>query len=273
MEEINNILVPTDFSDQSFKAIEFATDLAKRTGAKVTILHIYNLGVVPGRTPYVNPDKIKVQIENAELQFSSLRETIPGLSEINFEAKTVPMNWSREFPSIIHSQQFDLVIMGTKGSGGIREVMIGSNTASVIQGITKPLLAVPDECYMRPVKNIAFGYDHLGIENISKLDPLNMISRIFKASVHVFHIKTDAGLNESAGHIAEILEYLPAGTTFTEIEDEEVGVGIESFIESHHIDLLALMPRNKNLFERLFHKSITRIMAFHTRIPLLAIPE
>ena len=57
------------------------------------------------------------------------------------------------------------------------------------------------------------------------------------------------------------------------LELDDIVSGINDFVESHNIDMIAIIPHRYSLMERLFHKSISKEMAFHTHVPLFALPD
>jgi nucleotide-binding universal stress UspA family protein len=57
---------------------------------------------------------------------------------------------------------------------------------------------------------------------------------------------------------------------FAEVSSVDIFEGITTYIADHHVDMVAMLTRKRNLLERIFHKSMTRKMAYHTHIPLLA---
>ncbi|MDP4819531.1 MAG: hypothetical protein NWR67_00880, partial [Saprospiraceae bacterium] len=68
-------------------------------------------------------------------------------------------------------------------------------------------------------------------------------------------------------HVAA--DYPLQAATYAVIHDDSVMEGLEAYIQLHAIQVLAMYVPKRRLWERLFHKSRTRAMVFHTSIPLL----
>jgi nucleotide-binding universal stress UspA family protein len=58
---------------------------------------------------------------------------------------------------------------------------------------------------------------------------------------------------------------------FVELEKGDVLQSINNYVETEHVDLLVMAKHNRNFFDRLFHRSLSKKMAFHTQIPLLVL--
>lgn len=274
-----NILVPTDFSPAAKKAVECAIHIAKRTNANVTLLHIYQIPVLSARgIPQVaNIEVIHENLQLAEEQLKSIENEIGGLREITYTTKTLPMYWLIEFPEIIQEQNADLIIMGTNGASGLKELILGSNTAKVIDNSKCPVLAVPKDARCTKIENIAFAYDKEFLENLSTYCFLIQFTKRFNALLEVFHVKiseqnTDS--NEQNLNTHNLKQYLKEiRYSYSEIVGEDVEKSINRYLLEKNIDILVLVHRNRNLFEQLFKKSFSLKMAYHTSIPLLIIPE
>jgi nucleotide-binding universal stress UspA family protein len=141
-----NILVAIDGSKESDKAIEVAIDLAVKLEAKVTFLHVVNvpeLGEVPGMSE--KPDKaIRDRLMDAGKKIlekatqSARRKKVVTSEKISFgyPADTIVKEAS--------TLGVDLVAMGSRGTTGIRRVMIGSTAEKVLRWSNVPVLIVKE---------------------------------------------------------------------------------------------------------------------------------
>ncbi len=271
---MKTILVPTDFSNPATNALKFAIAIARKINAKIRILHIYNIPVMPGSIAYLPyPDEVQENIKSAEQQLENLPLQLPELKMVTYETKTVPGYWAMEIPEIIQDQNADLTVMGTKGASGLKEVVIGSNTASVIDGAKHPVLVIPEQAQYKGISNIGFAYDHEPVTD--KLKMLIVIAKLFNADVQIFHIK-EKDENDDGQIIPEnsFKEHFGAvNYNYSNFYGDDIEDGINKYIETKNIDILAMVPRKYTIFYRLFKNSLTKKMAFHIKIPLLAIPE
>jgi nucleotide-binding universal stress UspA family protein len=147
MTQFLKILVPVDFSDHSNAAQETAVEIAKTVGAKIWILHCYQLHP-GGVSPYGIAAPASYQDDVREAVMHRLRE-----SQEKIEAEGVPAEASvlSEFPppqAIVEMAQgigADLIVMGTRGLTGIQHVMLGSVAERTVRLAPCPVLTVKAE--------------------------------------------------------------------------------------------------------------------------------
>jgi nucleotide-binding universal stress UspA family protein len=142
--EIGKILFPTDFSEGSSQALEYAFDMAKRYGAKLYLVHvIYDIVKAAGwYVPHASMDEMYKDIEkSAEKELGRF-----GLEELrNFKGvertvlKGVPHT---EIVKFAKDTKIDLIIMGTHGRKGVGRILFGSTASQVVRYAPCPVLAV-----------------------------------------------------------------------------------------------------------------------------------
>ncbi|HZZ24560.1 MAG TPA: universal stress protein [Roseiarcus sp.] len=139
-----HILIPTDGSDLSRKAILYGVRLAKESGAKVTGLTVAE----PYRAPAMDAVLIPVDEEDYEEQSRILSEKAMEQVKMAAEAAGVPCATIREvhdqpYHAIIdaaHALGCDLIVMASHGRRGISALLLGSETAKVLTHSTIPVL-------------------------------------------------------------------------------------------------------------------------------------
>lgn len=147
MKEYKRILVPVDGSDLSKKALEKALSLAKEFGSRVTILHV-NENVpaswgFPGMEGIEIPEeKIKQQAEEyAENLLDDYRE-ISKKTGLEVHTDVIFGNPANEI--IEASRDFDLIVMGTHGRGGLLHLLIGGTAEKVVRHACCPVFLIRD---------------------------------------------------------------------------------------------------------------------------------
>jgi len=177
--------------------------------------------------------------------------------------------------SSIKDLEPDLVVMGTKGSSGISEVVLGSNTSGVIKNSAAPVIAVPQDFTSEKITRIIFACDFEPIEDISSLSIINRLAELDNASVDIVHVSKDSA--PTVDHSRQALEmdkfFEEKTHNFNYLNADNIAEALEKFIEENQMDLLTMIPRKHNLIEKLFKMSVTKKMAHHCKIPLLAIPD
>lgn len=140
-----NILVAIDGSKESGKAIEVAAELAQKLGAKIIFLHVVNvpeLGEVRGTSE--KPDKairdklIEVGKKILEKAVQTTRGKAVASEKISFG---YPADTIVKEASALNT---DLIVMGSRGTTGIRRVMLGSTAEKVLRWSSVPVLIVKE---------------------------------------------------------------------------------------------------------------------------------
>ncbi len=278
---IHSILVPTDFSANAHKAALYAAELAKLTNASITMLHV--LEPVEDRIRQPFPLHARLKDETAEARMEDLQEeqkrialSYPG---IRIETKQEKGAVAESIAYFAEQNGYDLVVMGTRGASGLKEVFMGSVTSSTISRSTTPVMAIPDEYEREEPDAILFASNHFE----KKLDILRQVTELaslYNASVHVavYLEKSDpAEYMEKAANLGHYLEFIrknfPGVNFIGEIlEGNSFEETIEAYESSHEVDILALVPYPKTAWQKLLRKSATRKMAMHSNIPVLALP-
>jgi universal stress protein A len=142
--EIKRILFPTDFSEGSSHALEYAIDMAKRYEAKLYLVHvIYDMAKAAGwYVPHASMDEMYKDIgKSAEKELGRFGlEEMRSLKGIERSVLTgVPHT---EVIKFAKDNKIDLIIMGTHGRKGMGRILFGSTAAQVVRFAPCPVLAV-----------------------------------------------------------------------------------------------------------------------------------
>jgi nucleotide-binding universal stress UspA family protein len=144
MMEIKSILFPTDFSEGSSQALQYAVDFTKKYGAKLYVVHvIYDIAKATGwYVPHVSMDQMYQDIQEGakkELDKFGVKE----LGEIkNIERTVLTGVPHEEVMNFAKKNKVDLIIMGTHGRKGIDRILFGSTAAQVVRFAPCPVLTV-----------------------------------------------------------------------------------------------------------------------------------
>ncbi|MBL7748888.1 MAG: universal stress protein, partial [Chitinophagaceae bacterium] len=181
---MKKIIVPTDFSPNADKALDYAVQIAIQSGGEIILVHAVD--------PEIMEDKIRKATEKMELTIKGSA----GADVINIIPKVC---LDRPIPGILGSiseYNADLVVMGTLGNTALAERILGSITASVIGKSPVPVLAIPLLSDWKVPKKILLAINHFD-EKESQLLPVIDLARLFSASIQVtIFTDTDDGFVE-----------------------------------------------------------------------------
>lgn len=280
---MKNILIPTDFSNSAMKAITYAARIAERTEATLYLLHVIEPVTDGIRQPFALHDRLLEEIAAARLkdlqtQKNNLKQAYPNLAIASELAKGTVTTAILDFAENL---QADMIVMGTRGASGLKEVFLGSVTGGTIGRTKIPVLAVPFEYPMEEPDAIVFATNRYE-EDKQLLDKIIELASLFNAVVHVvvfvdidtstadYYIFNHKQLNQ---YISFLKQTYP-GISFTGelLEDKEFEETIEEYNSRNEVDIVAMITYPKSFWEKLLKKSVTKRMSFHSKIPVLAIP-
>ena len=158
-----NILLATDFSPASERALEYAASLARRYGSTIFLTHVIALDDYPLASPEYSAYEIQKMHAEAKLGF---REILKSGRLIDLDYKVL-IPEGKLWPSIeplIKGYDIDLLVVGTHGIGAVQKMLIGSGAEEIFRKARVPVLTVGPQSAEEPLyemefKNILFATD------------------------------------------------------------------------------------------------------------------
>lgn len=280
---MKHILLPTDFSDHSWNAIEYALHFYEKMDCHFYLLHV-DRPVTVSATPSI------YGVTSEVLSFAFKSNSRAQLKHIlNRIAKQFPENKHHRFISLSDSGSFietirrqvlerniKTIVMGTKGATGLKKLLIGSNAGDVITKVKCTTLIVPENAKFTPVKEIAFPTDYSLSYEIGHLQPIAEILLRYDAALRILHIsKKSETLNATQQRNKDFLEeyFVQHTLDFHQITNSKFEEAIEYFVASRNINIIAMVAKNLNYSQQiLFHSKIKNI-SYHTDIPFLVMHD
>lgn len=270
-----NIAILTDFSDNSLHAIKYAEELFKNERCNIYILNSY-YSPSAGAGMMVSIDAILK--EEAEKDMDAFEKKIKQLKLFTDDNVKYMVEHGSVVDVVMNLKKrhkLDLIIMGTKGASGLKEVLIGSNTADVIKSGVCTTLSVPEHTEVKNIERILLASDNKGFKKSETFGPLNFVAQKCGAEVLVMNVKTSPVDTDPTAEIKSNFNDLLKGTnhSFQTRENQSIEEGLNDFVNLENIDLLAMVSRKIGFIQTLFHKSMTKNMAMHSTVPLLVMYE
>ncbi len=138
---VRNILCPVDFSDQSREALRAAGGLAADPASRVTVLYVQD-PTIAGAEAIVFPDHSLSDLRAEVKTFAARVLTAERASAPTTRYVATVGNPGREILALATRSRCDLIVMGSRGLGGVRKLLLGSTTDRVIHRAVVPVLAV-----------------------------------------------------------------------------------------------------------------------------------
>jgi nucleotide-binding universal stress UspA family protein len=278
---MKTILLPTDFSDNSWNAIVYALNLFDYEPCKFMLLHTYTPIIFQTEFVPVGPaqfglgDAIKhVSESKMEKLLKRIHTEFPN-SKHKFETSCLFSTLVTEIKEITEKQNIDFVVMGTKGATGAKEVLFGSNTVHVFKNIKCPVLAVPSLFEYELPKEILFPSDYEVSFKEQHLSPIQELVKAYSSRLNIMHVSYGYPLTEIQEKNKSYLEgyFKNEAHIFHDVRNENVTDAIDEFQMKTKVNMLVMLNNKHSFFENLFFRSALNQIGFHLNIPFLVIPS
>ncbi len=268
---MKTIIFPTDFSKNADLAMNYAIDVAKALNANILALNAFDL---PYSQNVMSTSLLEIMRDISE---KGLKEVGKKLAEsgVQYETRSMMGNPIRIVKELTKARPDSIVVMGTKGASGIEEILIGSNTASILHAVNVPVFAIPANSANRTIERIVYASDFQSARNERALVQLAEMAAAFNAEVLILHVQIDEGAPVKAQRekFERIFANVKHSFHVQHAYEREVERVIQEFAEEKDAGMIALMARKHGFLEGLFHSSMTSKVAFHTKCPFLALHE
>jgi len=272
--ETLKILIPTDFSIQAEYAYLMVKKLAEKVNIDVHFLHVLN---VPDTVTMddkgniqtcgeIDVNYVEMQKQIAVRQLSNLKSNYGN--EIN--THLVFGKTTDAIVSFSMKNNFNLIVMGTKGLWGIREIFSGTETQFVVRKSEVPVLSLMCDRSELSIRNILLVHDFMD-ETKEDLSLLRKIANSFGAKVHQLQMitKSDEAKIEQLKilmnqHAAEhgINNFENHFLLETDIEN-----GVVHFNQMHEMDIVCIGTHGRSNF---FHKGPSEKLINHLFKPIIS---
>ncbi|MCG8383915.1 MAG: universal stress protein [Cytophagales bacterium] len=274
---MKKILCPVDFSSTSLNALEFAVAIAKKFHSSITLVNVFterDFNQIVGEEALGKTFKELMNMAMARLR--NLADSInkdpssKGIDKCEYSLELGELTDQLEFQVTDH--RFDLVVMGTTGISKTNGIFFGSHTEDVIDKIKIPVLCVPGSAVYQGFNKLVYASDFAEEDKLAIQEVISFAT-MFDSRVSVLHINqsdTDLQYKEFVEELSSFIQYEKIGFVNKEFKDS-VGMGINEYMEDENSDLLVVFKRHRNFVQSIFHKSITKVLAYSTNKPLLVL--
>ena len=277
---MKKILLPTDFSENSWNAISYALQLFKDEKCTFYLLHTYTPIVY--HVEYVMMSASQIGLEDIVKQqalkslegFEKRIEEQYSNPNHSFKSQVVFNTLTLEVAEQVKEHQIDYVVMGTKGATGAKEVLFGSNAVHIFKQAKCPVLAIPDSFDFETPSHILFPTDYEIDYKNEQVKPLVELSKIHQTKINVLNVSygRDLAPNQQKNKATLSSLFKDLNYEFFSVKNQEITQAISDFQAETPADLLIMINNKHSFFENLFFKSTISQIGFHLNIPFLVVP-
>lgn len=265
-----HILLPTDFSDPALNACAYTLDLFGTAGNTYTLLHSY-IDPLPGYDAMVDmTSALYASSVEGLADFSKRFRALKGGADALLDTRVTHGTLAAALLDVCKEKPVDLIAMGTQGAS-LGSVLFGSNAGGVAKASKVPVLIIPQDARFRGMKHLLLADDHRGVEPLA-MRLLLKLAHQFGAEITIAHVLRSLNEDPNPQVIADYDEtFALVKHRYTDALGDDVALALCNVAERDHADLVAVLHRHTGSLDSLFHGSVAKQLALHTRIPLLVL--
>ncbi|WP_121666929.1 universal stress protein [Mesonia aquimarina] len=272
-----NILLPTDFSQNSWNAIAYAVDFFKNIHANFYIIHINDQEPeeVISDGSVIEKKKSNTVIQSFQLLLQKLQQQKTNTKH-HFYTSIEDGNFIESIRLHVAEKHINFIVMGTQGNSNFKEATVGSHTTDVITKVKCPILVIPENARFRSVSEIAFPTDFNTRYKTKILSTLKRVSHFNNSALSVLYVsKKSEELSEIQQNnklfLQGQLQDIPH--SFHYKVDSTLEEAVQSFVVQHEVRMIAMMAKNLNFFQHILFHPIAKKISYHKEIPFLVLHE
>ena len=180
-----------------------------------------------------------------------------------------------EVTSIVNERAIDLIVMGTKGATGAKEIFLGTNTLHTIKRAKCAVIAVPEDFTYEAPKEILFPTDfNFSIKN-KFLPLLRSICTKQISRLNILNVYFGDPLTDEQEKVKEALDsyFKKSAHLFHITKHVDVVEAVEEFQIRYKINFIVMVHNKHAFFENLLFKPVIKQLVCHTRVPFMVLPS
>lgn len=273
---MKKIIVPVDFSKHSEYALKAAAQLALKNDAEILALHMLEIHETSiNESVSYQHEKTLFLLKLAEKKFQDFLQKDELLG-----VKVTPIikhfKVFSEVNEVAKAENADLIIMGSHGATGLKELFVGSNTEKVIRFAEIPVLVVKQELNDLNFDDIVFATD-LSKASVNSYLQAKALVEDFNGQIHVVYINTPYETFKTSSEMEQMaVDFLTTAegnadnlNTIIFHSDRTVEKGILNFANGIGADLIAVSTHGRKGLSHLFKGSLSEDIANHASLPIL----
>ncbi|MEO1032308.1 universal stress protein [Winogradskyella sp.] len=273
---MKKIIVPIDFSEHSEFALEAAANLAQKYGSELIVLHMLELSnaILIADENSINEEAV-FYLKLAEQKFEAFLDK-PYLDGIKITPIVKHFKVWSEVNEVANKHDANLIVMGSHGASGVKEVLVGSNTEKVVRHADVPVLVIKHNPILLDFENGVFASD-FSEEAITPYLNARITFKKLGAKMHLVYVNAPDGNFKSSTEIDKLVSLflkkadgdLDNLDNVNVVSDYSIEKGILNFANTIGADLIAVATHGRKGLAHFFEGSISEDIANHSTLPVM----
>ncbi|WP_292947703.1 universal stress protein [Olleya sp. UBA1516] len=271
---MKKLLVPTDFSTEAENAVKVAAQLAKKHNCELILLHMLELPLnqlsTNGGTPADLPEAVFfMKLAHKEFEKILDKDYLKGITV----HEAVDFNEiSKGILETCKNHDVDLIIMGSHGAEGLKELFIGSTTEKVVRTSNTPVLVIKNEHDNFDIKEFVFASDFKNDNKETYVQAVKL-ANLFEAKIHLLNVNTPSNFTTTAASKVRMRDFIANSTfdnyTINIYNDETIEKGILNFSRIIDADLIGISTHGRQGIAHFLNGSISEDLVNHAKRPVI----
>lgn len=279
----HKILLPTDFSKNSVRAINYARELYKNEQCDFYILNVFSatsnileslLNLEPGSELY---ESAKLDSENGLARvYDLITMSDSDNPKHHFDVISQFNNVVEAIKTIVDQKDIEMIVMGTKGETHSKTTAFGSTAIYIMEKVRNcPVLVVPENAKIELPKEIVFPTDYKINYKRRELNYLIDIAKKSDAKIIILHVEEANDLDKKQKENKQLLEEILQSTKykFHTLTHNSVISAVNIFVESRSSDMVAFINKKHTFFGSILTNALVKEISFHLNVPILAMHD
>lgn len=271
---MKKILVPTDFSEAAENALEVASKLAKKHNSEIYLLHMLEIPLQEVDIMYTQTANIPEAMFFMKMAHKKFEELMARdyLENVKVHETVISdSNFSRLIDKC-HELDIDLIVMGSHGATGLKEMFVGSNAEKVVRTSDIPVLVIKNKHETFDIKDFVFASD-FNKDNKETYKQATHFARLFDANVHLLLVNTANNFLTTSEAYERIKNFISdhdfEDYTVNIYNDSSVESGILNFSNEINADIIGISTHGRQGIAHFFNGSISEDLVNHAKRPVI----
>lgn len=274
------IAIPTDYSENALKATRYAIDLFREVACTFFLVHTYTPAVYRAEYLLSSPGNIGLgdiykqrELDRLEALKTKLQK-LSGDADHKYYCHAAFNTLADELEEMIGKEALDLIVMGTQGATGAKEILFGTHSVQVVHKASCPVMLIPEKAKVAALENILFPTDYAQDFTTLNLKVLFGILNEPGRKLHVLHTYDPADSEQRRAGGKKQLQNILEGMPFqiTEEGQQPIIEAINQFAGRVPVQLLVMVRNTHTFLENLLVTPVIDVIGFHSKIPFLVLP-
>ncbi|MDO6743563.1 universal stress protein [Tenacibaculum soleae] len=274
---MKKIIVPVDFSIYSENALQSAAFMAKQNNAEIVVVHMLELShALINQSESASQQEMIFYLKLAERKFNDFLQK-DYLSALKVTPIIKHFKIFSELDQLAKEEKADLIIMGSKGTSGLEEMFIGSNTEKVIRYANVPVLVVKEDKITKKVENVVFACDFTQ-DDIAPYIRAKALFKKLDCNLQLVYVNTPTSKFKNSKEIKEkmkaffknVNEDVSSIKNVKVVADYSVEKGVLYYADESKADIIAVATHGRKGVSHFFEGSISEDIANHSKLPIIS---